>query len=105
WASPCIDRILGRNTAHRAHFTAWCKSLYKDVRAKVATSSGTLLHLWHGDMDNRRYVLRNQQLADFNFNPEKDLRIGDTGAWEWNSQKPALHQWAINYYPARKEDG
>jgi hypothetical protein len=106
WSSPCIDRILGHAaTPHRAHFTAWCKSLYKDVRAKVAATPGTLLHLWHGDMDNRRYVLRNQELANFDFNPEQDLRIGAQGAWEWNTSKPTLHHWAINYYPARKEDG
>jgi hypothetical protein len=105
WSSPCMDRILGQNSAHHAHFTAWCRSLYKDVRARVTAAPGTLLHLWHGETDNRRYVLRNQQLASFNFDPELDLRIGQEGPWEWNSDKPALHQWAINYYPARKEDG
>ena len=105
WSSGCIDRILGRNTAHRAHFVAWCQSLYRDVRARVGVSPGTLLHLWHGDMDNRRYVLRNQELAGFEFDPAADLRVGENGCWEWNSVKPALHEWAVRYYPSRKEDG
>jgi hypothetical protein len=63
------------------------------------------MHLWHGDMEHRRYVLRNQELAAFGFDPAKDLRISATGAWEWNSKKPDLHQWALQYYPSRKEDG
>ena len=105
WSSPCMHRILGHNTPLQSHFIAWCKSLYKDVRAKVTATPGTLLHLWHGQTENRRYVLRNQQLANFNFNPTTDLRIGESGAWKWNSEKPALHQWAIDYYPTRKEDG
>jgi hypothetical protein len=105
WSSPCLDRILGQNTALRAHFVAWCRRLYKDVRARVAATPGTILHLWHGDTENRRYVLRNQQLSTFNFDPAADLRVSPGGAWEWSSDKPALHQWAIDYYPTRKEDG
>lgn len=105
WESNCIERILGGNTRHRAHFTEWCRRIYKDVRAKVGGVPGTLLHLWHGDMNNRRYVLRNQELALFEFDPNADIRIGSTGCWEWSSDKPDLHQWAVNYYAQRREDG
>jgi hypothetical protein len=105
WSSPCIDRILGAGTAHRAHFTSWCRNLYKDVRARVGVAPGSLLHLWHGDMEHRRYVLRNRELASFDFDPQRDLRVGESGAWEWNSNKPALHEWAVSYYASRKEDG
>jgi hypothetical protein len=108
WSSPCIDRILGPATSDsplRSHFVAWCRSLYKDVRARVGVTPGTILHLWHGDTENRRYVLRNQELANFNFDPATDLRIGRSGAWEWASDKPDLHRWAIDYYPSRREDG
>jgi len=107
WSSPCMGRILGAppSSPHRAHFAAWCKSLYGEVRARVGVASGALLHLWHGEIDNRRHVLRNQELASFDFDPASDLHIGPQGAWEWNSDKPALHQWAVNYYPSRKDDG
>jgi hypothetical protein len=105
WESNCIERILGGNTRHKAHFVAWCRRIYKDVRARVGRVPGTLLHLWHGDMNNRRYVLRNQELALFEFDPATDIRIGSSGCWEWNSDKPDLHKWAVNYYAQRREDG
>lgn len=105
WESHCIERIFGGNTRHRTHFVEWCRRIYKDVRAKVASVPGTLLHLWHGDMNNRRYVLRNQELALFEFDPAADIRVGSTGCWEWNSDKADLHQWAVNYYAQRREDG
>jgi hypothetical protein len=102
-----MDRILGPASASplRAHFVDWCKRLYADVRARVAVVPGALLHLWHGEMEHRRYVLRNQQLAAFNFDPKVDIRLSPSGCWEWASDKPELHRWAREYYPSRKEDG
>jgi hypothetical protein len=105
WSSACMDRILVRNSRHHAHFVAWCRALYKDVRARVGHVPGTLLHLWHGEMDYRRYVLRNQELARFEFDPAADIRVGESGAWEWASEKRELHRWAVEYYPSRREDG
>jgi len=106
WGSPCIERILGpAMSAHRIHFTKWCKAVYGDVRAKVGVTPGALLHLWHGEMDHRRYVLRNRELAGFGFDPAVDLKIGEEGVWEWGSDKGELHRWAVEYYPSRREDG
>jgi hypothetical protein len=105
WESPCLDRILGNNSAHRAHFAAWAKRVYPDVRARVGYVPGRILHLWHGDHVNRRYVLRNQELSAFQFDPERDIKIGRDGAWEWSSDRSDLRQWAIDYYRGRKEDG
>ena len=105
WESACLDRILGRNTAHKDHFVRWAKAIYPEVRARIGYTSGRLLHLWHGDQTNRRYVIRNQELAAFGFDPDLDIRIGTDGCWEWSSNRSELHQWAIDYYQARKEDG
>ena len=105
WESKCIDRILGDNTRHRDHFAAWSKRLYADVRAQVRAVPGVLLHLWHGETSNRRYVLRNQELAGFRFDPYTDIRLGAGGCWEWSGGKEELRQWAISYYASRSEDG
>jgi hypothetical protein len=56
-------------------------------------------------MNDRRYVLRNQELALFEFDPVKDIRISSNGCWEWQSKRPELQAWAVNYYRQRKEDG
>ena len=104
WEGPCIRRILGPGGPHRAYFRAWSQRLYREVRARVGFVEGKLLHLWHGEIANRRYVLRNRELATFAFDPACDLRLGSTGCWEWASAKPELHAWARTYFAQRRED-
>jgi hypothetical protein len=105
WHGRCIRRIFGDNTAHWRHFAAWSAAIYGNVRAAVSFVPGTLLHLWHGETQDRRYVHRNRDLAGFGFDPATDVVIGSEGCWEWSSDKPRLHQWAANYFGLRKEDG
>lgn len=105
WASPCVDRIIGKASPQRVYFTKWCKEVYPLVRAKVGYVPGAALHLWHGDVENRRYVDRNRELAGFGFDPATDIRVGNGGCWEWASNKPKLHRWAAEYFGHRREDG
>jgi hypothetical protein len=105
WTSACIGRIIGENNRHRDWFVTWSRRLYPRVRARVGVVPGTVLHLWHGDIGDRRYVRRNQELAAFGFDPATDLRRGASGCWEWASDKPDLHRWASDYFGQRHEDG
>lgn len=105
WHGPCIRRIFGDNQAHWTHFAAWSSGIYRDVRAAVSFAPGTLLHLWHGETQDRKYVHRNRDLAGFGFDPSADVRIGPAGCWEWSSDKPDLHRWAAEYFGLRNEDG
>jgi hypothetical protein len=105
WDSPCIDRIVGHRSPHRERFLAWSHGIYPGVRARVGAVPGRILHLWHGDFANRRYVDRNRELAEFGFDPWTDLKVGPSGCWEWASRKPRLHRWASDYFGRRKEDG
>ena len=102
--STCIRRILGDNEKHIAHFKAWARSIYPAVRARIGYVPGRLLHLWHGETEHRRYVDRNRELAAFGFDPARDLVRSETGLWLWR-RKGALHDWAVRYFAARREDG
>lgn len=102
--SVCIRRILGDNEKHIAHFKAWAHKLYPEVRARIGCVPGRLLHLWHGETENRRYVERNRELAAFRFDPARDLMRGENGLWRWR-RKGALQNWAVRYFAARREDG
>ena len=104
WDSTCFKLILRHNEAHIDHAVDWCKRVYQDVRARVGYIPGEILHLWHGNIDNRQYSDRSVKLANFAFNPAIDLKIGCNGAWEWSSEKPGLHQWLIQYFQQRQED-
>jgi hypothetical protein len=105
WTGECIDRIFGAADSYRSHFTEWAQATYGSVRAKVSYVHGTVFHLWHGDIANRRYSLCDHELASSKFDPATDLRVGADGCWEWASDKPSLHAWAAEYFATRKEDG
>jgi hypothetical protein len=105
WESPCIPRLVGESGPGLAHFLAWGEPLYRAFRGSIAYVEGTVSHLWHGDDENRNYKSRGWELAEFGFDPVTDLRLAESGCWEWNSDKPDLHQWAIDYFDLRQEDG
>jgi hypothetical protein len=105
WTSACVDRIIGAANRHRAYFADWCRAVYPRVRARVGSVPGAVLHLWHGEVADRRYVDRNRELAGFGFDPAADVRVGASGCWEWASRKPKLHRWAADYFGRRREDG
>ncbi|MFO0849445.1 MAG: hypothetical protein U0871_12945 [Gemmataceae bacterium] len=105
WDSTCVDRIIGAAGRHRAYFARWASAVYSRVRGRVGFVPGAVLHLWHGEVADRRYVDRNRELAGFGFDPARDIRIGASGCWEWASRKPALHRWAADYFRHRQEDG
>ncbi|HMW61746.1 MAG TPA: hypothetical protein PKA91_18955, partial [Leptospiraceae bacterium] len=72
--------------------------------AKVGFTRGAIYHLWHGETTDRRYVLRNRELAAFGFDPVRDIRVGPEGLWEWTGKKSGLPDWARSYFKQRKED-
>lgn len=104
WESPCVVRIMGRYGKYLAHFQKWASLVYSGTRGRMDFVSGNIFHFWHGDPENRKYVSRNKKLLDFQFDPEKDIAVGKKGLWEWNSTKPSMHRWCLDYFAQRKED-
>lgn len=106
--SPCITRVFGGNRVHRQHFLQWAQEVYPRVRAQVGSVPGRVLHLWHGEMGDRRYVFRNRELAELGFDPDSNLIETGQGTWAWNPKSPsfdALRAWALKYFESRREDG
>ena len=102
--SRCITRMVGHGGRHLAHFRRWARRLHAEVLGRLSFTPGRLLHLWHGTIENRRYAQRNKELQAFGFDPSIDIRISDTGSWEWASDRPELHEWARRYFDQRRED-
>lgn len=106
--SACIPRIFGDNHAHRDHFARWARGVFgdmRDMRAGLGVTPGVVHHLWHGDMKDRQYLARNRQLAALRFTPERDLRVGPSGAWELSPLQPELRAFVTAYFASRNEDG
>lgn len=102
--SRCITRMVGNGGRHLAHFRRWARKVHAEMEGRLTFTKGRLLHLWHGTIENRRYAQRNKELRAFAFDPSTDIRISDTGVWEWASDRPDLHEWARRYFSERKED-
>jgi hypothetical protein len=73
------------------HYHAWAERFADIVHGRISYVEGDLLHLWHGDLSNRRYVERFSGFERYEFDPARDLARTPQGAWCWNSDKPQLH--------------
>lgn len=87
------------------HYLAWARPFYHAAKGRVGFVDGRILHLWHGDLRNRKYAYRNEELGRFGFDPFSDVELDPSGCWRWNSSKPDMHEYVRGYFESRKEDG
>lgn len=99
-----IARRFMLSETRREHYLRWAVPFHDSVGGRFGHMPGTIYHLSHGTMENRRYADRHQPLADLNFDPYLDLRVGASGAWEWARPRPELEAALMNYFVARAED-
>ena len=93
------------NEWRAAHYLDWAKLFYRKVNGRVGYLDGALFHFWHGELRNRRYLERHNELAKLDFNPYADIKVDCQGCWEWATDKKDLHSYVEEYFSARKEDG
>jgi hypothetical protein len=93
------------NATQSAHYLRWAEPWHKAVADEVGVLDVALLHLWHGDIADRLYRERHDGLSHHGFDPRADIAIDESGAWRWNSDKPAMHEYVRAYFAARREDG
>lgn len=91
--------------ACQGHFEPWARAFHARIQDGLGYLEGDIYHLWHGDLAQRRSRERLTQLAQLGFDPATDIALDDSGAWRWNSDKPALHQYICEYLASRREDG
>jgi len=93
------------NSRHSDHYRQWAIPVHEQVRGQLGYVAGTALHLWHGDLTDRRYAERYENFEAFDFDPGRDLAVDATGCWRWNSDKNDLHRHVEQYFQQRREDG
>ncbi|MBV07658.1 MAG: hypothetical protein CMN21_00400, partial [Rubinisphaera sp.] len=79
--------------------------IHQQVQGQIGYVPGDTLHLWHGDKENRMYVTRLEFLKKYDFNPQSDIAVSESGLWKWNSSKPGMHRDVAEYFRLRQEDG
>jgi hypothetical protein len=97
---------MARLTPPRAnHYRSWAVPFHIATAGKVGCVEGKLFHLWHGDLSDRRYIERHCRLAEFPFDPTRDIYIAANGAWAWSPNTKPLRAYVYEYFLGRNEDG
>ena len=82
----------------------WGNLIKKEINNSLGCISGTVTHLYHGKIGNRKYVERCAYLTESNYDPHKDVKIDTNGLLKWNGNKINLHDKMKKYFIDRKED-
>lgn len=101
--NPNISVCLSHRLA--ADLAQWSNRFHKAVAGDVASIPGSVFHLWHGNLADRQYIERYETLREFDFDPNADIALDESGCWQWSSNKPELHKRVNAYFSSRKEDG
>lgn len=86
------------NAEMRAHWLEWAKRAYAAIGGRVGFIEGKLHHLYHGEIKDRGYKYRWTKLASHGYDPERHVRISESGALEWTEEAPqALREYVADY--------
>jgi hypothetical protein len=103
WTSRCVTDRLDFGSKHWVHFVSWSKKIHRSIHSKIGSIPGRILHLWHGEEKERKYLHNNIAFKAYNFDPNQDIHLNKNGLWEWNN--PLLENWSTNMFFSRNEDG
>jgi len=102
WRSECVRHVLGSG-AMFDHYQKWAEGAFGATQGRVGVVPGKVLHLWHGDPTNRRYLRREKELQSLAFDPLTDVDWSKSPPC-WASHRRDLADWAKAYFSSRKED-
>lgn len=102
---PAASTAIRLNEDQYRHYESWAAAFHRDVAADVGYIEGRVFHLWHGERLHRHYARRHVEFARMTFDPNVDLRINETGAFEWADTREDLNRFAVGYFRSRLEDG
>jgi hypothetical protein len=103
-----FDEVAARfylNEVRYQHYLKWARPYHNAVRQRVGYVDSRICHLWHGDLGHRKKQDRHRMFAKFDFDPNADIRIGESGQWEWSRPRPELIDFFKDYFISRAEDG
>lgn len=104
--SPCLMPLVGDKTPYARHFWRWAVRARDLVDGRIGYVPGSVLHLWHGEIANRRYNENKRELLAADFDPDRHLRRGAEGLHEWSDDAPqSLRIWTTENFRNRREDG
>jgi hypothetical protein len=99
------ESINGQTTQNfKDYWYRWQERANKFINGDIGYMNGTILHYWHGQKADRRYVDRWKILVDNNYDPVEDIYRDAQGLLQLNKNKPALRDQIKDYFSHRNED-
>lgn len=93
------------NSSRLKHYLSWAESFYKEIGGLTGWTSVPMRNMWHGSISDRKYEQRHVDFVKFDFDPCKDISLAPSGCWQWASDKVDMHQYVVDYFFSRNEDG
>lgn len=104
--SPCMGHTFGRSREYAQHFLNWGIRARDLVGGKLGVVPGRILHLWHGDLADRRYAQNERDFRTLHFDPDRHVQHDDNGLLQWTGDAPqVLKDWTLGLFGSRNEDG
>ena len=102
--SSCILKRYKGSDPQYHHYLDWAERAYEVCRGDLDCVYGHVMHLWHGDPKNRRYLERQADLNNIGYNPFFDIGVASNGCLEWRTDRPDLHILPVRHFEHRQED-
>src|SRR3989339_7040 len=83
----------------------WVWSARRMVKGSVFFVQGNIFHLWHGNHADRRYGRIDNLIKEYDFDPDKDIKLNENKVWVWATDKKELHKKIKDYFFDRMEEG
>jgi len=80
------------------------QSLIRIYKFNLSYINGTILHHWHGRLQDRKYVERWEIFIKHKYNPEVDIYYNDVGLINLTETGKRMENDIIQYFIDRKED-
>jgi len=87
-----------------ADFVEWSERMAAAVDRRIGFIDSRVEHLAHGEIALKRYGNRYGKLLAFDFRPDEDIGLSESGAWQWTTDKVEMHRYVLDYFFSRRED-
>ncbi len=92
--------------AHKAHARAWVQKAREiGLFEAISDIEQNAYHLWHGAISNRQYGARHDILTRNDFDPARDVLIGEGEVLRWAKPDSSLAREVGEFFASRREDG
>lgn len=87
---------------------SWARTVNEHIGGSLGVINGSILHMYHGSRQNRRYTPRYRAIKHHQFDPRTDLELDQSGLWRWTDHaaitKSTMVRNVGEYFNGRKED-